>query len=52
MREKFICPKCGVEMKFEDLNGKLRMCCPICESSRILDYPENWEEVKHEYLED
>lgn len=32
-----------------DIKGCLAMYCPICGDTRMVDYPENWEEFKKDY---
>lgn len=52
MKDIFYCPKCKCEMKFKDMKGCLSIYCPICGDTRMVDYPEKWEELKHEYIAD
>lgn len=52
MRPKIYCPKCKEEMKFKEMGNSLVMYCPKCGDARVVGYPDNWEEVKKEYLED
>ena len=50
MKKKYYCPHCKSEMKFKDMGTCLALYCPKCENATMLDYPDDWENVKEEYL--